>query len=91
MHFVSKKVTHICNKYEFDFSSRNKLFKHLRKNCRKAKPTANINKRISEIQDLFKTTLDKFSTLMTNNTYINTIIKFTAELGHVRLEYNFRS
>ena len=28
---------------------------------------------------------------MTNNAYINTIIKFTTKLGHVRLEYNFRS
>ena len=91
VHFVSKEVTHICNKCESDFLLRNKLFKHLRENCRKTKPTANVNKRISETQDLFKTTLDKFSTLMINNTYMNTIIKSTAELSHVRPEYNFRS
>ena len=28
---------------------------------------------------------------MANNAYVNTIIKSTAELSHVRLEYNFRS
>ena len=91
MHFVSKEVTYVYNKCEFDFSLRNKLFKHLRENCRKAKSTANVNKRISETQDLFKTTLNKFSTLMTNNAYVNTIIKFTTELNYVRSEYNFRS
>ena len=91
MHFVSKEVIHICSKCEFDFLLRNKLFKHLRENCRKTKSTANVNKRISEIQDLFKATLDKFSALIANNTYVNTIIKFTAELSHVRPEYNFRS
>ena len=51
----------------------------------------NISERISKIEDLFKTILDKFSTLITNNTYMNIIIKFTAELSYIRFEYNFRN
>ena len=90
VHFVGKTVTHVCSQCEANFPSRNKLFKHLREECRK------FNFKTSQKSDpdagLFKQALDKFASLMANNVYVDTIIKSTAELRYNdRPGYNFRS
>lgn len=95
VHFVNKEVDHVCSKCEACFPSRNKLFKHLRSDCKKVtktkSPTAATGK-IPESEAEGKETLDKFEALTANNAYVETIIKSTAELSHnARPGYNFRS
>ena len=87
MHFVEKEVTYIYSQCEANFPSRNKLFKYLRKEYRKSRSQKSDTK-----PGLSKQALDKFAPLITNNAYMDTIIKSTAELSHnAKPGYNFRS
>lgn len=93
VHFVNKEVDHVCSKCEACFSSRNKLFKHLREKCQKAKSKTSTPNATSAADSLPKVTLEKFSELMANNASVaDDIIESTATMNPGgRPGYNFRS
>ena len=80
MHFINKKIDYVYNKCKFYFSSKNKLFKHLR----------SLYSKQNSIKDLSKIILNKFA-FMINNAYID-IIKFITESHHnIKFDYNFKN
>ena len=84
VHFVNKGVEHLCNRYDISFSSKNKLFKHLRETCRKSKMSSDIAFQVGNIS---------FVVSMANNAEVITIIHSIAKLRDVIVKpsYNFRS
>ena len=79
IYFVNKGVEHLYNKCDISFSSKNKLFKHLRKIYRKFKMS-------------FEATFD-VTALIINNVNVIIIIHFIAKLRDViaKSGYNFHN
>ena len=63
IHFVSKEVKHLYNKCDISFSSRNKLFKHLRKTCRKFKTFDAVFEASEAISGTFDIIFETFDTI----------------------------
>ena len=84
VYFVSKEVEHLYNKCDISFSSKNKLFKHLRETCRKSKVFFDIISQAGNISS---------AAPMVNNAEVTTIIHFIAKLRDViaKPDYNFRN
>ena len=91
VYLVNKRVEHLYNKYNISFSSKNKLFKHLRKTCRKFKiifETAS-----GAFDATFQINETSSAAPIINNAKVITIIHFIAELRDViaKSDYNFRN
>ena len=96
IYFVNKGIEHLYNRYNISFSSRNKLFKHLRKTYRKFKIIFDVIFKafdvIFEIDEI-SISFEKSVAFIINNIKIIIIIHFIVELRDVIIKsgYNFRN
>ena len=92
VHFVGKEVEHSCSRCGNSFPSRNKLFRHLRENC-KANPKTSTGNQVDAGADSIPEKRENFSAPTANNAEAAAIIQSTAKSsqdGIARPGYNFR-